>query len=156
VSTTSIAVRGIRRGATVIRMSKTSWIAILAATAAMLQTFSAEGAGSPREQIPPGSRSAQKPRPSPAPLGLRVAVVEPAQAQALGLAGGLSVVHATGAAEQRGLRVGDVITEVDGRPVADQTAFWDAMEAARWRPTLSVWRAGERLTIRLAAPDAGR
>jgi S1-C subfamily serine protease len=92
-------------------------------------------------------------RPPTSPLGLRIAPLEPATAQALKLAGGLRVEHATGAAYVSGLRGEDVITELNGKPVTDPDAFWDALAAANWCATLRVLRNGGALTIELSPAD---
>jgi S1-C subfamily serine protease len=92
---------------------------------------------------PPPPRRAQD------PLGLRVHPLDPASARVLGLSSGLSVVHASGAAYEAGLREADVIVDVQGRAVSDVESFWNAVAAAQWRPTLGVWRDGRRSAMRI-------
>ena len=125
---------------------------LVAMATALLPALEATGASAP--DGPPPRDQVVKPRPHPAPLGLRVAALAPAQARAHGIVGALSVVHATGKAYDSGLRVGDLIVEVDGHSVTDETAFWDAMEAAQWKPALVVLRPGQRMSIRLAPAAA--
>jgi serine protease Do len=65
----------------------------------------------------------------------------------LKIAGGVRVEHATGAAYVSGLRGGDVIAQVNGQPIVNPDAFWDALAAVNWRATLRVLRNGEALTL---------
>lgn len=94
-------------------------------------------------------RSAGRPG-AESPLGLRVVDLGPDAAGALSVAGGVRVVHSTGLAWVSGLRAGDVIVEVDGRPVLDTGTFWDRVAGAAWRPTLRVLRRGASLSLRIA------
>lgn len=94
-----------------------------------------------------------KKRPPAPPLGLRVETLDPDTARALGTAGGVRVVHSVGAAFNSGLRNGDVIFEVNGRAVSSADAFWDGVAAANWQPTLSILRAGKRLSVQIAEAD---
>ena len=54
-----------------------------------------------------------------------------------------------GPAEAAGLKSGDVITGVDGRPVTDLHHFHDLVAAHRvgQTVTISVWRNGDALTV---------
>ncbi len=55
------------------------------------------------------------------------------------------------AARDAGLRAGDVITAVDGRPVFAFEQVVDAVSGSDGRPlTLAVWRDGETLTLEVA------
>lgn len=97
-----------------------------------------------------------RPGPPPSPLGLRVVALDAEAARARGLAGGVVVVHVIGQAYESGLRVDDVITEVNGRAVTGFEPFWDAVAAADWQPTLRVLRQGRALTIRIGAAQSAR
>jgi S1-C subfamily serine protease len=99
---------------------------------------------------------AARPRPPPSPLGLRVVALDADAARARGIAGGVSVVHAIGQSYASGLRVADVIVEVNGRPVASADAFWDAVAAANFQPMLRVLREGKPLSIRIDAAEPMR
>lgn len=94
---------------------------------------------------------AVRPRPPPSPLGLRVVALDADAARAWGIAGGMLVVHVIGQAYASGLRLDDVITDVNGQAVTGFDAFWDAVAAANWQPTLRVLRQGQALTIRIDA-----
>lgn len=110
-------------------------------------------AASPGDPAPGAQTTVPKKRPPAPPLGLRVEPLDADAARALGTAGGVRVVHAVGTAFTSGLRNGDVIFEVNGVAVASADAFWDAVAAANWQPTLGVLRAGKRVSVRLAKSD---
>lgn len=93
--------------------------------------------------------TAPMPRRAVDPLGLRVEPLDAAAAREAGVRGGLSVVHVTGVAHEAGLRVGDVIVDVEGQAVTDVDAFWRVVEAAQWQPRLGVWRDGRRTPLRI-------
>lgn len=93
----------------------------------------------------------KRPPPPPPPLGLGLAALEPSAARAMGLATGLRVQRATGSAYERGLRVGDIIVEVNGRAVSSVEGFWDSVAAAGWQATLKVLRDGKPQSVKLAA-----
>jgi S1-C subfamily serine protease len=86
----------------------------------------------------------------PAPYGLRVEPIDAAEARALGVAAGLRVVYTVGLAYDSGLRLADVIVEMDGRPVPVDEAFWNALDAADGGVSLVVLRDGRRVALRLA------
>jgi S1-C subfamily serine protease len=110
---------------------------------------SATGTCPERQRAHRDTPTAAAPRRAQDPLGLRVHPLDPASARALGLSSGLSVVHASGAAYEAGLREADVIVDVQGRAVSDVESFWNAVAAAQWRPTLGVWRDGRRSAMRI-------
>jgi S1-C subfamily serine protease len=117
----------------------------------MAANFSSGLAPQPLEAVVAG-----RPGPPPSPLGLRVVALDADAARALGVGGGVLVVHVIGQAYESGLRVDDVITEVNGRAVTGFEPFWDAVAAANWQPTLLVLRQGQALTIRIAAEQPVR
>ncbi|HUF87379.1 MAG TPA: Do family serine endopeptidase [Thermohalobaculum sp.] len=103
----------------------------------------------PAPERPPRERTALR---EPAPLrGLTVVNVNPAVIAELDLplsAGGVLVAGADGAARGSGLRPGDLIRGVDGRPVASVDELRRALRRAG-RPVLEVERGGRRGQIRL-------
>jgi serine protease Do len=92
-------------------------------------------------------------------LGLQVEPLSPARAQQLGLdvTQGLLVadVAATGPAADAGFRPGDVIQEVNRRPVTDVSGLKAAVKASGERPALVlVSRKGESLFLTIEPPRA--
>jgi Do/DeqQ family serine protease len=92
-------------------------------------------------------------------LGLSVEPLSPAKARQLGIdeEQGLLVsdVAPTGPAADAGLRPGDVIQEVNRRPVSDVASLKAAVKASGTRPALVlVSRKGETLFLTLEAPRA--
>jgi len=86
-------------------------------------------------------------------LGLTVQSLDADLAESLGASGVAGVlvasVAAGGAAEKAGLKRGDIIREVDGRPTVDPDAYGAAVERADGARQLSVWRDGRNLTLAL-------
>jgi serine protease Do len=72
------------------------------------------------------------------PLGLRVAPLDPRGRLLLGLAGGVLVRHAAGAAQRAGLMPGDVILSVNGKPALAVEAFERLIEAAGAGATVAL------------------
>jgi putative serine protease PepD len=60
-----------------------------------------------------------------------------------------------GPADRAGLRPGDVITGVDGRPVTDLHHFHDALSRRQAGDMVEVtlWREGETSTVRAVLED---
>jgi serine protease Do len=87
-------------------------------------------------------------------LGAEFQEVTPALAQSFGApgtAGALVVqVHDGGPAHAAGLAVGDIVTAIDGVPVARPMALIDAIAArpAGMRCSLTAWRRGASTTVR--------
>ncbi|HEX7035776.1 MAG TPA: DegQ family serine endoprotease [Pseudomonadales bacterium] len=72
-------------------------------------------------------------------LGLRVEPLPPDAASALGIAGGVRVVEASGIAADAGIRKGDVIVRLDNKAVSDPETFREiveGLEAGRSVPVL--------------------
>ena len=65
---------------------------------------------------------------------------------------GVAVVEFSGTAPKRaGLKQGDIITKINGKPVADTAQLGAAVEASRGAPlTLGILRAGEEKTVTLS------
>lgn len=103
---------------------------------------------------PRGMRAAEEPAPKaprrPTPYGFRVEPLDAAAARELGVGAGLRVVYSIGLGYASGLRLGDVIVELDGRAVTTEDNFWSDVDARDGRVTLQVWREGRRLALRLA------
>jgi len=58
------------------------------------------------------------------------------------------------AADDAKLRIGDVVTEIDGNPIFAFNEMVDAVQAAKGDPlALTVWRNGEMLDVTLAARE---
>lgn len=93
-------------------------------------------------------------------LGTRSQPVTVPLAQAFGLpqAGGALLVHvsAIGPGARAGLRPGDVVLALNGKNVASQDGFEDALEALPpgSRATLQVWRNGAQLRVTAEVADA--
>jgi bifunctional DNase/RNase len=66
---------------------------------------------------------------------------------------GIVVTSAYGAARDKGLRRGDLITNVNGKTVEEPAEFFEAVRAAKLRAPVRVtyWRNGETKTIELPA-----
>lgn len=88
-------------------------------------------------------------------LGVTVVVATPSLRKEFGLANreGIVVTTAFGAARDKGLRRGDLITEVNGKAVNEPVAFLDAVRAAPRRSPvrLTYWRNGETHVVELPA-----
>lgn len=88
-------------------------------------------------------------------LGITVVVATPSLRQEFGLAKreGIVVTSAFGAAREKGLRRGDLIIEVNGKPVNEPVAFLDVVRAApRKSPVrLTYWRNGDTRVVELPA-----
>jgi len=92
----------------------------------------------------------------PGAYGLRVQELTPEVAEQLQIetAEGVVVsgVEPGSAAEEAGLRRGDVVLEVDRKPVADVAEFRDALAGAKRGALLLVSRGGAELIVALKAP----
>lgn len=88
-------------------------------------------------------------------LGVTVVVATPALRKEFRLEDrqGVVVTSAFGLARDKGLRRGDLITEVNGKGVTEPVAFLDAVRAARPRSPVRItyWRNGETRVVELPA-----
>jgi bifunctional DNase/RNase len=88
-------------------------------------------------------------------LGMTVVFASPSLRQQfrLGDRRGVVVTSVFGLARERGMRRGDLITEVNGKPITEPAAFFDAVRAAPRRSPVRVtyWRDGETRTIEVPA-----
>lgn len=88
-------------------------------------------------------------------LGVTVVVATPQLRREFNLENrqGIVVTAAFGAARDRGLRRGDLITEVNGKAVTEPVAFLEIVRAAPARSPvrLSYWRNGETRTVEIPA-----
>jgi bifunctional DNase/RNase len=88
-------------------------------------------------------------------LGVTVVVATPSLRKEFKLENrqGIVVTSAFGVARDKGLRRGDLITEVNGKPVSQPVAFLDIVRAAPARSPVRVtyWRAGETRVVEIPA-----
>jgi serine protease Do len=62
---------------------------------------------------------------------------------------GLLVTRAVGSTFEAGLQAGDVLIELNGKPVTTVTEFWDRAAAAEWRLQLRALRDGKKVSFTL-------
>lgn len=88
-------------------------------------------------------------------LGLTVAVASPSLRKEFKLEDrrGVVVTSALGAARDRGVRRGDLVTAVNGKPVDEPIAFFDAVRAAPPKSAVRItyWRDGQTRVVELPA-----
>ena len=88
-------------------------------------------------------------------MGMTVVLATPSLRRQfkLGDLPGIVVTSAYGAARDKGLRRGDLITSINGKAVEEPAAFFDAVRATKPRAPVRVtyWRTGETKTIELPA-----
>jgi len=88
-------------------------------------------------------------------LGMTVVIATPSLRKEfrLGEQRGVVVTSAFGAARDKGLRRGDLVTEVNGKPVVEPAAFFDAVRAVppRGQVRITYWRNGKTQTIEIPA-----
>lgn len=114
---------------------------------AIVRTEVARGAGKPAPPPPPAARKKVM-------LGLTADDFTDAERKALGIGGGIKVAAVRGPAEQAGLKPGDILLELGGAPVTEETIGktlekyqpGDAAEAV-------ALRGGKRLTLKLVLAE---
>jgi serine protease Do len=79
-------------------------------------------------------------------LGLTVEPIPDAVRERLGIDGGVRVVDASGAAQESGVRPGDIITKLDNQAILDPNGFFTIAE------NLSAGRSVAVLVIRGQSP----
>ncbi len=88
-------------------------------------------------------------------LGMTVVIATPSLRKEfrLGDQRGVVVTSAFGAARDKGLRRGDLVTEVNGKPVVEPAAFFEAVRAVppRGQVRITYWRSGDTRTIEIPA-----
>lgn len=88
-------------------------------------------------------------------LGMTVVIATPALRKEFKLVDqrGVVVTSAAGAARDKGVRRGDVITEVNGKPIVDPAAFFAAVRAVppKGQVRITYWRDGKTRTIEIPA-----
>jgi bifunctional DNase/RNase len=88
-------------------------------------------------------------------LGMTVVFAAPSLRQEfrLGTQPGVVVTSVFGVARDKGVRRGDLVTEVNGKPVSEPAAFFDAVRGApRGTPIkITYWRNGQTQTIEVPA-----
>ena len=91
-------------------------------------------------------------------LGMTVVVATPALRKQfrLGDREGIVVTSAYGQARDKGVRRGDLVTEVNGKPIDEPTQLFDAVRTAKPRAPVRItyWREGKTNTIELPADMA--
>jgi bifunctional DNase/RNase len=91
-------------------------------------------------------------------LGMTVVVATPALRKQfrLGDRAGIVVTSAYGLARDKGVRRGDLVIEVNGKPIEEPTELFDAVRAAKPRTPVRItyWRGGKTSTIELPADMA--
>ena len=111
---------------------------------------------------PPAAVSFSEPQPSQTLIGLETELLTPPLADALHMPGqtGLLVLNAVKnkPAELAGVRAGDVITSIDGRPIVDPLGFASYLMTRNWSAplVLRILRKGAELTIAVQVPDDGQ
>jgi serine protease Do len=104
-------------------------------------------------ELEPGQTAAKgqegKPAPAVGPTGLALRPLEQAEARRLDVAGGLVVERAEGTAARSGIREGDIILAVNGRPVTSVDQFRAEMGRAGNRAALLIQRGDSRLFVPL-------
>jgi serine protease Do len=83
----------------------------------------------------------------PGRLGVSVRPLAEQEARQLGSDGGLLVQESVGAAAKAGIRAGDVIVSVNGKPVRKVDELRTAIESAKGRVAVLVERNGQRMFV---------
>ena len=88
-------------------------------------------------------------------LGMTVVIATPSLRKEFKLADqrGVVVTSAAGAARDKGMRRGDLITDVNGKPIDDPAAFFAAVRAVppKGQVRVTYWREGKTHTIEVPA-----
>jgi bifunctional DNase/RNase len=88
-------------------------------------------------------------------LGMTVVIPTPALRKEFKLTDqkGVVVTSSAGAVRDKGVRRGDVITDVNGKPIADPAAFFAAVRAVKPKGEVRItyWREGKPRTIEVPA-----
>src|SRR5687767_5456 len=88
-------------------------------------------------------------------LGMTVVIATPSLRKEfkLGDQRGVVVTSAFGGARDKGLRRGDLITEVNGKAITEPAAFFEAVRATKARAPVRItyWRDGDTRTLELPA-----
>ena len=88
-------------------------------------------------------------------LGMTVVIATPSLRKEFNLADrrGIVVTSAFGAARDKGMRRGDLITEVNGKAITEPAAFFEAVRATKARAPVRItyWRDGDTRTLELPA-----
>jgi len=110
-------------------------------------------------ELPDAERSAKADPQRADDLGMTLSALTPSVAQQLGLpraAEGVAVtdVDPSGAAARAGVRPGDLIREVDGRPVRSPAEVREALTVKRDRPVLALVQREDR-SFFMALPNRG-
>ena len=82
-----------------------------------------------------------------AKLGLSLRPLEPIERRQSGIAAGLLIEDASGAAEMAGIEPGDVLISVNGRPVTSVVQVREMVAKASKSVALLIQRGGEKIFI---------
>jgi serine protease Do len=85
--------------------------------------------------------------PSQARLGLVLRPLQPNESGETGAAGGLVVAQSTGAAAVAGIRAGDVLVSVNGKPVSTVDDVRSLVAKADRSAALLIQRGGDRIFV---------
>jgi len=109
----------------------------------------------PHDEVHHGSPSHPSGEQSRARLGVAISAITQSELDAINLEYGVRIeqVHEGSVAETAGLRAGDVVTAVDGRPTYSPERMQYLVEQALDTSTIALLRAGE--SLRLQATFAG-
>jgi len=111
---------------------------------------------------PPAPERFLEPQSSRTLIGLQTELLTPSLADAIQMPGqtGLFVINVIKQkpADLAGVRAGDVITAIDGKPIADPMRFASDLMTRDWSTplVLSILRKGEEITIPVQVPNEGR
>jgi serine protease Do len=87
------------------------------------------------------------PEPAPGQLGLSLRALEPAERRVIGSAAGLLVEFASGAARSAGVRPGDVMLAINGKPVATVEQVRAVLADAEQSVAFLILRDGDRVYV---------
>jgi serine protease Do len=90
--------------------------------------------------------------PEPGQLGLALRPLEPTERRLIGAAAGLVVESVSGPSQEAGMRPGDVILAINGRPATSAKEFREVLAGAEKVVALLVQREGERTFLPVRLP----
>jgi serine protease Do len=103
--------------------------------------------GSANDKADPGERPALASMDNGAKLGLALRPLDASERQQVGIASGLVIEDARGAAEAAGVQAGDVLLSVNGRPVSSVAQVKDVVGQSTKSVALLILRGGDKIFI---------
>jgi serine protease Do len=103
--------------------------------------------GSAADKADPGARPALASVDNGAKLGLALRPLDPSERQQVGIASGLVIEDARGAAEAAGVQPGDVLLSVNGRPVSSVAQVKDVVGQSSKSVALLILRGNDKIFI---------